>query len=196
MTTTTTSSTHHPKRKETSIMVYKFKISFSEKKHPLIENLRIKSLNCFSHHVNIIFVTLSCGSFLTSNNSYEWMEYWKYCSISLQNLRIWLYILNKTLGIRLWFYTNTWIVLLIKLQAMALVALLTYSNYITKYITSILLLIFWYYFLAPVANFWKQTHLERYVPVPLEQSLLFTNAHPHSWFMHATAQLENVYYYK
>ena len=72
------------------------------------------------------------------------------------------------------FSTNTWIVLLIKLQAVPLVTLLlTYTNYITKYITSILLLIFWYYLLAPVANFWKQTHLGRYVPVPLEQSLFY-----------------------
>ena len=36
---------------------------------------------------------------------------------------------------------------------------------ILHYITSILLLIFWYYLLALVANFRKQTHLERYVPV-------------------------------
>ena len=43
--------------------------------------------------------------------------------------------------------------LLIKLQALALVTLLTYIHYITTYITSILLLIFLYYLLAPVANF-------------------------------------------
>ena len=57
-----------------------------------------------------------------------------------------------------------------KLQALALVTLLTYINYITKYITSMLLLIFWYYLLAPFA---KQTHPERYVPVPLAWSLFY-----------------------
>ena len=73
----------------------------------------------------------------------------------------------------MWFFTNTWIVLLIKLQALALVTLLTKINYVNEYITSILLLIFWYYLLAPVANLWKQTHLERYVPVKLEQNLFY-----------------------
>ena len=73
----------------------------------------------------------------------------------------------------MWFYTNIWIVLLMKLQALALVTLLTYINYITKYITSMLLLIFWYYLLAPFANLWKQTHPERYVPVSLAWSLFY-----------------------
>ena len=41
----TTSST---KGKEKSIIVHKFRNYFSEKKLPLIENLRIKSLNCLS----------------------------------------------------------------------------------------------------------------------------------------------------
>ena len=67
------------------------------------------------------------------------------------------------------FYTNTWIALLIKLQALALFTLLTYINYIT----SISLIIFWYYFLAPVTNLWKQTHLQRYVTVSLSQSLFY-----------------------
>ena len=63
----------------------------------------------------------------------------------------------------MWFYTNPWLVLLIKLQAVALVTLFPYIDYITKYITSTLLLIFWFYLLSLVANFWKQTHLEIYV---------------------------------
>ena len=73
----------------------------------------------------------------------------------------------------LWFYPNTRIVLLIKLQALALVTLLTCFNYITKYITSIFLKMLWYYLLVPVAKPWEQTHLERYVPVPLDQSLFY-----------------------
>ena len=39
----------HLKGKETSITVYEFKNTFFEKKLPLIENLRIKSLSCFKH---------------------------------------------------------------------------------------------------------------------------------------------------
>ena len=70
----------------------------------------------------------------------------------------------------LWFNTNTWIALLMKLKALALVAL---NNYITNYVTSILLMIFWYYLLGSVINLWKQTHLDRNVPVPLEQSLFY-----------------------
>ena len=93
----------------------------------------------------------------------------------------------------LWFKTNTWIVLLIKLKALATVTLI---NYITNYVTSILLIIFWYYLLAPVTNFWKQTYLERYVPKPLEQGLFLPNTYPHNAFTPATAQLENFYYYK
>ena len=36
-----------------------------------------------------------------------------------------------------------------------------------------ILIIFWYYLLAPVANLWRNTHLERYVPVLIEQSLFY-----------------------
>ena len=46
-----------------NILINKFKNSFSEKKFPLIENLRIKSSTCFNHQFNIIFVILSWGSF-------------------------------------------------------------------------------------------------------------------------------------
>ena len=55
---------------------------------------------------------------------------------------------------------------------------------------------FWYYLLAPFAYLWKENHLERYVPVPLEQSLLLPNAYLQNWYKPATAQLKNVYYYK
>ena len=51
--------------------------------------------------------------------------------------------------------------------------MVTLINYITNYATSILLIIFWYYLLATVANLWKQTLLERYVPVPLEQIFFY-----------------------
>ena len=43
-----------PEGKETSID------KKNEKKLPLIENLRIKSLSCFKHQINIIVVVLSC----------------------------------------------------------------------------------------------------------------------------------------
>ena len=46
-------------------MVYKFKISFSEKKLPLIENLRITTLNYFKHRINIILVIFVLRKFLT-----------------------------------------------------------------------------------------------------------------------------------
>ena len=59
---------------------------------------------------------------------------------------------------------------MIKLKALALVTLI---HYITNYVASILLIISWYYLLASFANLWKQTHLERHVPVPLEQSLFY-----------------------
>ena len=59
----TASSTHPPEGKETSIIVYKFKNSFSEKKLPLVENLKIKSLVYFKYQFSIIVVKLSCGSF-------------------------------------------------------------------------------------------------------------------------------------
>ena len=55
-------------------------------------------------------------------------------------------------------------------KALALVTLITY---ITNYVTSISLMIFWYYLPAPVANLWKETHQERNVPVPLEQGLFY-----------------------
>ena len=77
---------------------------------------------------------------------------------------------KKSLAWDLWFNTNTWIVLLIKLKVLALVTLI---DYITNYVTSIILIIFWYYLLDPVANLWKQSHLERYLPVPLEESLFY-----------------------
>ena len=47
---------HPPNGKEKSIMVYKFKNYFSEKKLSLIVNVRIKSLTCFKHQINIIVV--------------------------------------------------------------------------------------------------------------------------------------------
>ena len=56
----TASSTHPPEGNETSIIVYKFENSFSEKK---LENLKIKSLVYFKYQFSIIIVTLSCGSF-------------------------------------------------------------------------------------------------------------------------------------
>ena len=68
--------------------------------------------------------------------------------------------------------------LLIKLQALALVTLLTYIHYITTYITSILLLIFLYYLLAPVANFWKQAHLERSMYLCYLSKAFFTKCTP------------------
>ena len=43
----------HVKEKK---MVYEFKNSFSEKKFSLIVNVRIKSLTCFKHRINIIVV--------------------------------------------------------------------------------------------------------------------------------------------
>ena len=46
-------------------------------------------------------------------------------------------------------------------------ACLTYINEINVHITSILLIKFWYYWLAFVANIWKQTHQERYLHMPL-----------------------------
>ena len=55
-------------------------------------------------------------------------------------------------------YIDTWIVLLLKLQVLALgiliilIILINYINYITKNITIILLIIFWYYLLAPAVN--------------------------------------------
>ena len=98
---------------------------------------------------------------------------------------------KNVVGMKLVVYTNIWTVLLIKLKPLSLVTLI---NYINSYVPSILLIIFWYYLWAPVANLWKKTHLERYVPVPLEQSLFLPNIQPHNWFMSATAQLENLYY--
>ena len=58
----------------------------------------------------------------------------------------------------------------------------TYINYVTKYITSILLTIFWYYWLDLIANLWK---------VPSGEICTYTiwtkpflpNPHPHNWFM-------------
>ena len=41
-----------------------------------IENLRIKFLSIFQHQINITVMLLSRGSFSTSNQSFEWMEYW------------------------------------------------------------------------------------------------------------------------
>ena len=49
--------------KEKSIIVYKFQISFSEKKLPPMENVRMKSLIFFKHQINIIFMIFPCGSF-------------------------------------------------------------------------------------------------------------------------------------
>ena len=76
----------------------------------------------------------------------------------------------KLLAWNLWLNTNTWVVLLMKPKALTLVKLI---NYINNYIKIIYLTVSWYYLLAPVANHWKQTHLERNVPVPLEQSFFY-----------------------
>ena len=76
----------------------------------------------------------------------------------------------KSLAWKLWFNTNTWIVLLMKLKVLSLITLV---NYITNHVTSILLIIFCYCLLAPITNLWKRTHLDRNVPVPLEQSLFY-----------------------
>ena len=46
------------------------------KKFLFIENLRIKFLSIFQHQINITVMLLSRGSFSTSNQSFEWMEYW------------------------------------------------------------------------------------------------------------------------
>ena len=91
------------------------------------------------------------------------------------------------------FNANTWIVLLIRIKALALVTLI---NYITNYVTSTLLIKFWYYLLAPVANLWKQTHLDRYVPVPLEQSLFYQICTLIIDLWLILAQLKNFHYYK
>ena len=63
-----------------------------------IENLRIKFLSFFQHQISITVMLLSCGSFSTSNQSFEWMEYLQYCSISMQNLNIQL----KVYFVRAW----------------------------------------------------------------------------------------------
>ena len=58
---------------------------------------------------------------------------------------------------------------LLKLKTIELLALalVTVINYITNYVTSILL-IFWYYLLAPVANLWAKPFLKS-----LEQSVFY-----------------------
>ena len=43
-------------------------------------------------------------------------------------------------------------------------------NYITN---CSIIIIFWYYLLAPAANFWKNTYLERYMLVPLEEHYFY-----------------------
>ena len=105
--------------KEKKLAFLQIKISFFWKK----TSIHWKFFKLFKHYINVTvlwFCPVEISS--TINQSYECMEYWKYCSISLQNL-------------------------------------------------SIQLKVFWYYLLAAVASFSKQTHLERYVPVLLGQSL-------------------------
>ena len=51
--------THPPEGKETSINNLK-----NEKKLPLTENLRLKSLSCFKHQINKIVFVLWCGGVL------------------------------------------------------------------------------------------------------------------------------------
>ena len=99
----------------------------------------------------------------------------------------------KSLAWNFLFNANTWIVLLVRIKALALVTLI---NYIANYVTSTLLITFWYYLLAPVANLWKKTHLDRYVPVPLEQSLFYQicTLIIDLWLL--LAQLKNFCYYK
>ena len=63
--------------------------------------------------------------------------------------------------------TNTYVLLLIKILALTLVTILTYIKYITNH--SIIVIIIWYFLLAPVANIWKQTHLERPILAPIEE---------------------------
>ena len=57
----------HLKEKKQVLIIKKWK------KLPLIENLRVKSLTCFKHQINIIVVLLSCGVqvFSTRNQYFE-----------------------------------------------------------------------------------------------------------------------------
>ena len=156
-------------------MIYKFKIYFSEKKISYIENLRIKSLIYFrQHHINTLsdFVLRRFHVLVISLIS-EWNTKILQYFLAKSQHPVRSIFLIKSSAWNLWFYTNTLHVFLIKLQALALATQITCINYITKYINSILIQLFWYYLLAPVSNFWKQTHLEKYVSVPLEKNLLY-----------------------
>ena len=55
-----------------------------------------------------------------------------------------------------------------------------------------LTIIFCYYLLAHVANLSKHTHLER-CNCATWARLFLPDAHPHNWFMPATAQIKNIY---
>ena len=60
-----------------NITVYYFKNAFCEKKLPLIENLRIKSLSCFKYEINITYkINIYCPVEVppTSNQFFEQME--------------------------------------------------------------------------------------------------------------------------
>ena len=64
----TNSSTHPPKGNVKSIMV-----KFFLKRIPLIENVRIKSLTCFKHQINVIVVIFVLWKFPPSNQLFsEW----------------------------------------------------------------------------------------------------------------------------
>ena len=52
-------------------MVYKLKNAFSEKKLPLIENVRINYLIRLKHQINVTVVIFVLWKFLPSNQSFE-----------------------------------------------------------------------------------------------------------------------------
>ena len=66
----------------------------------------------------------------------------------------------------------------------------------TNYVLSILLIIFWYYLLDPVTNLWKKNPSEEICTCATGAKSFLRNTHSHNWFMSATSQLENFYYYK
>ena len=77
-----TSATHAHYGKETSIMVFKLKNSFSEKKLPFIEKLRIKSTTCFKDQISIMLWYFSDATInkiiLKSPTRGEWFnEIWR-----------------------------------------------------------------------------------------------------------------------
>ena len=57
----------HLKEKKIASWYTNAKNSFSEKKLPLVENVRIKSLTCFKYQINIMVVLVVLRRFLPSN---------------------------------------------------------------------------------------------------------------------------------